>query len=87
LATVGANGVGLTVIEKLCGFPIHEFAVGVTEITPVIEADPVFNALKEDILPIPDAPIPIAEFVFDQIYEALVMFPENVVIGTISPLQ
>jgi hypothetical protein len=86
-ATVGAIGTGLTVIEKLKGVPTHEFADGVTVITPVTGNAPAFADVKDGIFPKPDAAVPILGLEFVQLKLVPVTFPVNVEIGTIAPLQ
>ena len=86
-ATVGANGVGLTVIEKLAGLPTHEFAVGVTEITPTIGDAVPFVDTKEGGFPKPDVANPIAGFEFVQFKLEPAKLVVNVDIGTVAPAQ
>ena len=56
-ATVGA---GFTVIVKVTGVPGQPFAVGVTVTVEEIGAVPVLTAVKLPILPVPEAPRPVA---------------------------
>jgi hypothetical protein len=65
LLIVFTDGVGLTVIIKVCAAPLHPFANGITETVPVTGVVPVLAAENEGmLLPVPLAPSPIPVFVF-----------------------
>ena len=63
-------GVGLTVMVKVDGVPVHEVPllenVGVTVIVAVAAVFPVFVAVKEAIFPVPLLPKPMDALVFVQ---------------------
>ena len=61
------DGVGLTVILKVCGVPGHPFAVGVTVTTAVAAVFPLLVAVNETMLPEPDAAMPMELFVLLQL--------------------
>ena len=63
LLTVGA---GFTVIVKLAAVPEQVPNVGVTVIVDVIAEPVAFVVVKEAILPLPEAPKPVAVLLFDQ---------------------
>jgi hypothetical protein len=58
---------GLTVILKLVGVPIHVNAEGVTVTTPIVELVPVFIPLKPEIFPVPFPVKPIVVLVLLQL--------------------
>jgi hypothetical protein len=60
-------GVGFTVIVNVCAKPVHPLAIGVTVIIPEIGAAPAFVPVNTGILPVPDAPSPIAALLFVQL--------------------
>lgn len=62
LATAATVAFGLTVIVNVIGNPVQPFALGVTVIVPLIAVTPALVATKPGILPVPDAPSPIAVF-------------------------
>jgi hypothetical protein len=64
---VTTAGVGFTVIVKVCTEPLQPLAIGVTDITPVAAVAPALVAIKDAILPLPDAARPIEAFVFVQL--------------------
>jgi hypothetical protein len=66
LGTLSITGDGLTVIVKVESGPEQLLRVGVKVIVAVITADVVLLAVKEGILPEPDAARPIAVFVLVQ---------------------
>jgi hypothetical protein len=61
-------GVGFTVILKFCEVPIQPLAVGITMTLAVSGVAPAFIAVKEAILPVPDAPRPMPGSVLVQPY-------------------
>jgi hypothetical protein len=69
--TVFTAGVGFTVIVNVIGVPEQLFADGVIVIVPDIGDVPVFFAVKEEILPDPLGPSPIAVLLFVQLYVVL----------------
>lgn len=62
------EGVGLTVIVKVCAGPVQLLAlVGMTVTTEVTATMPVFVAVKEAILPVPLAARPVAVLLLTQV--------------------
>jgi hypothetical protein len=55
--------VGFTVILKEAAVPLQPLAEGITEIVPIIGADPVLVPIKLEILPVPLAASPMATLV------------------------
>jgi hypothetical protein len=55
-----AEGVGLTVMVNVWAEPLQPFAEGVTEKSPEIAVVPLLVAANGAIVPVPDAPTPIA---------------------------
>ena len=60
-------GVGLTVIIKFCGVPVHPFADGVTVIVATIGLVVVSVAMNGYIVPVPLAANPIAVSLLTQL--------------------
>ena len=60
MATAATVAFGLTVIVNVIGAPVQPLAVGVTVIVPLIAVTPALVAVKLGILPVPDAPRPMA---------------------------
>ena len=79
--------VGLTVIAKVVGVPLHPFAVGMTVIVAVIGAAVPFVAVNEGTLPKPLAASPFAVLLFVQVNVVPLTGPEKVVIGANTPAQ
>jgi hypothetical protein len=52
-------GVGFTVMVNVSGVPGQPLAVGVAVMVAVTGAAPVFTALKDAMLPLPEAPNPM----------------------------
>ena len=71
----------------MLGVPGHPAKVGVTVIVPEMAAVVPLVAVKEGIFPVPDAPIPIAVFEFDQANVAPAGVLVKAVAGTVPPLQ
>lgn len=67
LAIAFTDGVGLTVMVKLTGKPPQPVEVGVTVMVAVIGAVVVLVATKLGILPVPDAPRPMAVLLLVQL--------------------
>ena len=71
--TIGVTaGIGLTVIVKVMGVPVHTAptlgeVTGVTVIVAVTGAEPAFCAVKDGILPLPAAARPIEGVLFVQL--------------------
>lgn len=63
------EGAGVTVSVKFCVAPVHPFALGVTVIVPVVGA-PTVAAVKL-ILPVPEAPNPMAVLELFQVKDGL----------------
>ena len=74
--------VGLTVIVKRTGKPLHPFAVGVAEMVAVSMVVPAFIAVNEAIFPIPLAARPM-----DGVLLVHVTGPEKVTGAVAIPLQ
>jgi hypothetical protein len=55
-----AEGVGFTVMVNVWAEPLQPFAEGVTEKSPEIAVVPLLVAANGAIVPVPDAPTPIA---------------------------
>jgi hypothetical protein len=79
--------VGLTVIVKVVGVPVHPFAVGVTLIVAVIGEVVAFVAVNEGMLPGPPATSPIAVLLFVQVNVVPLTGPDKLVIGATDPAQ
>ena len=79
--------VGLTVMVKVVGVPVHPFAVGVTVIVAVIGDVAAFLAVSEGTLPEPFAARPIAVLLFVQVNVVPVTGPDKFVIGATAPAQ
>ena len=62
-----AVGVGFTVIVNVTGVPGHPPAAGVTVIVEVTGTVPALTAVNVPILPVPEAPRPIAGLLFVQL--------------------
>ena len=67
LDTAVTEGVGLTVMVKLCGVPVQLLADGVTVMVAVMTDDVVLVAVKVDIFPLPLDARPIEEALFVQL--------------------
>ena len=67
LAIAFTDGVGFTVMVKLTAVPPQPVEVGVTVMVAVIGAAVALVAIKLGILPVPDAPRPIAVLLFVQL--------------------
>ena len=63
-------GVGFTVIVYVFGVPGQPATVGVTVIVEVIAAAVKLVAVNDGVFPVPEAPNPMAAFVFVQAYVA-----------------
>ena len=74
-------------IVKLVGAPKQELAEGVTVTTPLIGAEVLLPAVKEEMFPVPVVPNPIVLLVLDQVKVVDVTLPVNAVAGTVAPLQ
>ena len=69
LAIAFTDGVGFTVIVKLTDAPVQaDPDDGVTVMVAVIGVAVVFVAINPGILPVPEAPSPIAVLLFVQLY-------------------
>ena len=80
-------GVGLTVIVNVSAVPEQLFADGVTIMVADAAVVPVFVAVNEPILPVPDDARPIDVFVFVQLYVVPLTAPENVTAAVLPPLH
>ena len=69
-ATLSTVGVGFTVIVYVIGVPGQPATVGVTVIVEVIAAAVKLVAVNDGVFPVPEAPNPMAAFVFVQAYVA-----------------
>ena len=87
MPTASTVAVGLTVIAKVVGVPVHPFAVGVTVIVAVIGAVVAFVAVNEGTLPEPLAARPIAVLLFVQVNVVPLIGPDKVVAGANTPAQ
>jgi hypothetical protein len=79
--------VGLTVIVKVVGVPMHPFAMGVTVIVALIGDVVALVAVNEGILPEPLDERPIAVLLFVQVNVDPLTSPDKVVIGATAPAQ
>jgi hypothetical protein len=87
LATGATNGIGLTVITKLCGAPVHPLADGRTVTVPAIGAVPILLPVKEGIFPVPATSSPIAVLVLDQEKEVPLTVPVKFTADELAPLH
>ena len=67
LETAVTEGVGFTVMVKLCGVPPQLLAVGVTVTVAISAAAVLLIAVKDDISPVPLVARPIDELEFVQL--------------------
>ena len=72
---------------KLVDEPTHEFADGVTVITPEIGPELIFNALNDGTVFEPELATPMDVLLFVQLNAVPVTLPANAVTGTVAPLQ
>ena len=82
-----AAGVGLTVMVKVVSFPMQLFAEGVKVMVAVTGAVPVFIAVKDAIVPVPEAPRPMDVFELLQEITVLNGTPNKLISGTTSLLH
>ena len=87
LVTAATVGVGLTVMVKSTGLPIHVLAVGVTVTVPVMVAEVVFDADQEAIFPEPDDASPIDVVLLVQLKEVPDTEAANVTPLVVAVLQ
>jgi hypothetical protein len=80
-------GVGLTVIVKVRGVPLHPLALGVTVIVATTGVVPVFTAVNEAIAPVPLATRPIDGVLLVQLYTVPVTAPLKVTAVVFEPLH
>ena len=86
-ATGPTEVVGLTVIVNVRGVPTQPLADGVTVIVATTGAVPVFVAVNDVILPLPEAANPIVGSLFVQVYVVPVTGLVNVMALVVEPLQ
>ena len=67
LVTGSTVGIGVTVIVKVTGVPGQPFATGVTVMVPLIGVVPALVPVNEAILPVPEAPRPMAVLLLVQL--------------------
>jgi hypothetical protein len=60
-------GVGFTVTVKLCAVPAQPLAEGVTVMVPAMAEVPPLVPVNAAMLPVPDAPRPMAGLLFVQL--------------------
>jgi hypothetical protein len=80
-------GVGLTVIVKVRGVPLHPLALGVTVIVATTGVVPVFTAVNEAISPVPLAARPIDGVLLVQLYVVPATAPPKLTAAVLAPLQ
>ena len=83
MVTVGA---GVTVIVKFCAVPGHEPKDGVTVIVETLFVVPVFEPIKEAILPVPLAPKPVVVLLFVQV-NVSPLVPVKLIAVVLCPVQ
>jgi hypothetical protein len=78
--------VGLTVMVKVVGVPVHPFAVGVTVMVDTIGAGSPFKAVNVPILSLPLVPNPTS---MDEVHEKPVPLigPLKLIAAAACPLQ
>ena len=81
------DGVGLTVILKVCGVPGQLLAVGVTVITEVTAVLPLLMAVNDPMFPEPEAAIPIELLLLVQSKLVPATVPEKTMVLSDPPLQ
>ena len=79
--------VGLTVMVKVVGVPVHPFADGVIVIAAVAGEVVAFVAVNEATLPEPLAASPIAVLLFVQVNVVPLTGPDKFVTGAVTPAQ
>jgi hypothetical protein len=77
----------LTVIVKVSGVPTQLLAVGVTVIVATTGAVPVFKAVNDGKLPLPEATSPIVGSLFVQVYVVPETRLVKVIALEVEPLQ
>ena len=82
-----AAGVGFTVMVNEVSEPIQLFAEGVKVMVAVTGTVPVFTAVKDAIVPVPEAPRPMDVFELLQETTVLKGTPRKLIAGTISLLH
>lgn len=80
-------GFGFTVILNVLDKPGQLLADGVTVIVAIIGVTPVFMAVNEGIVSLPDGAIPMLITLDDQVYVAPEIFPEKFISVVVSPAQ
>jgi len=82
-----AAGVGLTVMVNVVSLPVQLFAEGVKVMVAVTGTVPVFIAVKDAIVPVPEAPRPIDVFELLQATTLPNGTPNKLISGTTSLLH
>lgn len=80
-------GIGFTVMVYVSGVPTHEPKDGVTVTVLTTAVVPAFVAVNAGVLPLPEAPSPVAVLSFVQLKLAPVGELTNAEAGTFAPAQ